>query len=105
LGKNKKGSRVKVAILGGLIGGAMGLLLAPKRGQELRQDIAGQANKVGEKAIEIKDQAQITWQNIEDKTSVTINTGKSWLQKGKRLVSNLKTLISEIRQGALTKNN
>jgi len=105
MGKNKKDNKVKVAILGGLIGGVMGLLLAPKSGQELRQDIAGQANKAGDKAIEIKDKAQITWQNIEDKTFVTINTGKSWVQKGKRLASNLKTMISEIRQGALTKNN
>lgn len=96
MGKNKKDNRVKAAIFGGLLGGAIGLLLAPKSGQELRQDIARQANKAG-------DKAQIAWQNIEDKTSVTVNNGKSFIQKGKRLVSNLKTMVSEIRQGALTK--
>lgn len=101
---NKKGNKViKTAMFGGLLGGAIGLLLAPKSGQELRQDIAMTANKVGDKAIEIRDKAQNTWQNVENKTQVTINTGKSWIEKGKIVASNLKAMVSEIRQGALTK--
>jgi hypothetical protein len=46
--------------------------------------------------------AQSAWQNVEAKTQVAVNTGKSWIQIGKRLVSNLKTVASELRQGALT---
>ncbi|MDR3541564.1 MAG: YtxH domain-containing protein [Desulfosporosinus sp.] len=101
---NKKNKKViKSAIFGGLVGAAMGLLLAPKSGKELRQELAEQTQKMGDKAIDIKDKAQSAWLNIEDKTQVTLDTGKSWLQKGKRMVSNLKTLVYEIQHGALTK--
>lgn len=101
---NKKSHKViKAAMFGSLFGGVMGLLLAPKSGQELCQDITGQANNLGQKAVEIRDKAQSAWQNVAHKTQVTVNAGKSCVQKGKRLVSNLKTLVSEIREGALTK--
>jgi len=93
---------IKAAMFGSLVGAVMGLLLAPKSGQELRQDLVGQAQKVETKAIVMKAQAQSAWQNVENKTKVTINNGKSWIQKGKRLVSNLKRMVSEIQQGALT---
>jgi len=89
-------------MFGSLVGVVMGLLLAPKSGQELRQDLVGQAQKVENKAVDIKAKAQSAWQNVENKTQVTINNGKSWIQRGKRLVSNLKIMVSEIRQGALT---
>lgn len=102
----KKGYKVlNVALFGSLVGGVMGLLFAPKSGHELRQDLLGQANKIEDKAVEIRDKAQNVWLNVEDKTQITVNTGKSWLQKGRRLLSNLKTMISEIQQGALTKTD
>ena len=104
MNSNKKGIKVKSAIFGSLVVVAMGLLLAPKSGKELRQDLAGQAHKMGDRALDLKDMAQGAWQNIEDKTHVTVDTGKSWIQKGKRLVSNLELLVYEIRHGALTKN-
>lgn len=95
--KSKKGNKViKAAMFGSLAGVVTGLLLAPKSGFELRRDLAVQANEIG-------DKAQSAWQNVEDKTQVTVNTGKSLIQKGKRLVSNLKILVYEIQHGALTK--
>lgn len=104
--KRKKGNKViKAAMFGSLIGGVMGLLLAPKSGQELRQDLTVQANKMGDKAVEIRNMAQSVCQNVEERTQVTVNTGKSWVQKGKRLISNLKTLVYEIQHGALTKTD
>lgn len=106
MANNNKGKKaIKAAMFGGIVGAAMGLLLAPKSGQELRQDLIEQAHEMGEKAVEIKDKALSAWQNVEDKTQVTVNTGKSWIQKGKRLASNLKTLVSEIQHGALTKTS
>ncbi|SPF56499.1 Gas vesicle protein [Candidatus Desulfosporosinus infrequens] len=102
--KIKKSDKViKSAVFGGLVGTVMGLLLAPKSGKELRQDLAEQTHKMGNIAVDIKDKAQSAWLNIEDKTHVTVDTGKNWIQKGKRLVSNLKILVYEIRHGALTK--
>lgn len=96
---------IKAAVLGSLAGAVTGLLLAPKSGQELRHDLADQAHKLGEKAVVIKDKAQSALQNVEEKTQVTFNTGKNWLQKKKQFVDNFKTLISEIQNGALTKTS
>lgn len=99
--KNKKSNKVFAsAMVGSLL---VGLLLAPKSGRELRQDINEQAHKLGDKAVEIRDKAQSAWHNIEDKTEKTVECSKSCIQKGKLLVSNLKTLVYEIRHGALTK--
>ncbi len=102
--KSKKSNKViAAALVGSLSGAVLGLLLAPKSGQELRQDINDQAHKLGGKAVEIRDKAQSAWHNIEDKTEKTVESSKSCIQKGKLLVSNLKILIYEIRHGALTK--
>lgn len=99
--KHKKGNNkvIKVAMFGSLVGALMGLLLAPKNGQELRQDLAGQAKKIGDKAVDVRDKAQSAWQNVEDKTHVTLDTGKRWIQKGNNLISKLKILVYEIRHG------
>lgn len=99
--KWKKSNKIIVAAMVGSL--SVGLLLAPKSGQELLQDINEQAHKFGDKAMEIRDKAQSAWHNIEDKTEKTVEKSKSCIQKGKLLVSNLKTLIYEIRHGALTK--
>lgn len=97
--KSKNGTKViKAAMFGGVVGAAMGLLLAPKSGAELRQDLAIQAHQIG-------DKAQSAWQNVEDKTQLTVNTGKGLIRKGKRLVSNLSILVHEIRHGALKKTS
>ncbi|HBW33949.1 YtxH domain-containing protein [Desulfosporosinus sp. BICA1-9] len=97
--KSKNGTKViKAAMFGGVVGAAMGLLLAPKSGVELRQDLAVQAHQIG-------DKAQSAWQNVEDKTQLTVNTGKGLIRKGKRLVSNLSILVHEIRNGALKKTS
>jgi len=102
--KSKKGNKViKAAMFGSLAGVITGLLLAPKSGLELRQDLAVQAHEIGGKAVEIRNKAQSALQNIEEKTQITVNTGKSLIQKAKRLVSNLKILVYEIQHGALTK--
>lgn len=102
---NQKGNKViKAAMFGSLAGGVIGLLFAPKSGHELRLDIAGQANKTEQKAKAIRNKAQSTWQNVENQTQLTLNTGKNLIKKGKLMASNLKILVSEIRQGALTKD-
>lgn len=103
--KVKKGQVIKAAMFGTFVGAAIGLLLAPKCGQELRQDLAEQAHEMGDKALVIRDKAQSAWQNVEDKTQVTVNTSKNLIQKGKRMVSNFKILVYEIQNGALNKTS
>lgn len=103
--RRKKNKVIAAAMIGGLSGAVLGLLLAPKSGRELRKDINEQVLKLEDKTLEIKDKAQNTWHNIEDITEKTVEKSKSWFQKGKLLVSNLKTLVHEIQQGALTKTS
>lgn len=107
MGKNEniKGKVIRAAVFGGLIGGVTGLLLAPKSGQELRQDLAVQVHELEDKAVIIRDKAQSAWQNVEDKTQITVNTGKNLIEKGKQMAGNLKILIHEIQNGALTKTS
>mgnify|MGYP001121116111 CR=1 FL=1 len=104
MGKDGNRKVIKAALLGSIAGTVMGLLLAPKSGQELRQDLTAQTQKLGDKALELKDMAQDALQIIEEKTQVGFDTGKNWLEKKTRLFDNLKTLVSEIQHGALTKD-
>lgn len=97
----KSNNVIAAAMIGSLSGAVFGLLLAPKSGRELRQDINEQCHKLGDKAEEIRDKAQSAWHNIEDKTEKTVENSKSWIQKGKLLVSNWKTLVYEIRHGGI----
>ena len=43
---------IKGFVLGGIIGAALGLFLAPKSGQELREDLSGEAENLLAKAKE-----------------------------------------------------
>jgi len=101
----KSNKVIKAALFGGLVGGLTGLLLAPKSGQELRQDLTVQVQEIGDKAVVIREKAQSAWQNVEDKTQLTVSTGKNLIEKGKHMASNLKILIHEIQNGALTKTS
>lgn len=54
----KKGSKGFLfgALAGGIVGSITALLLAPKPGKELRQDISTQAQKVGDKTMKVASQ-------------------------------------------------
>lgn len=105
--KSKAGKVVVAAMFGGFAGAMLGLLLAPKSGRELRQDLIVKAHKLGDEAAVIGDKAQKVWQEIEEKAGEKAEalqtTGKDWIEEGKRLISDLKTLVYEIRHGSLTK--
>jgi len=103
--KVKKAKLIKAAMFGTLVGTTMGLLLAPKSGKELRQDLTEQAHEMGDKALIIRDKAQSAWQNVEDKTQMTINNSKNLVQKCRRMIDNLKILVYEIENGALTQTS
>lgn len=52
------------ALAGAVTGAVTALLFAPKKGSELRKDIADTAQTVGEKTVEISRKAGATAQNI-----------------------------------------
>ena len=61
------------ALVGGIIGAAAGLLLAPKAGRELRGDVAHQAVNIKDKSFELsqqlKDQSTQLVGKVKSKTS------------------------------------
>ena len=61
------------ALVGGIVGAAAGLLLAPKAGSELRGDVAHQAVNIKEKSVELsqqlKDQSTHLVDKVKSKTS------------------------------------
>jgi|SRR5690625_1574342 len=89
---NQEGINSKDFLIGTLIGSIIGasaaLLLAPKSGKELRQDINQGASKVKDKAIEWKD--------------VAYEKGSEWTQqlqeKGKELTNRVKETTDQFQE-------
>lgn len=72
------------ALVGGIVGAAVGLLLAPKSGRDLRSDVAVQAVNLKEKSVELSSTAK-------DKT---IQLSKQLQEQSSHLVEKVKTLTS-----------
>lgn len=87
------GTVVIAALIGGIAGAAVGLMLAPKSGRELRHDIGF---KTRQTLHEIEEVAEEKVDKIQD-------VGEDLIREGKRLADDLKSLFSEFRR-ALSKN-
>jgi gas vesicle protein len=79
------------AVVGGLLGAMAALLLAPKSGRELRQDITEQYGTISEKTQQIASTVGETTANIA-KTATTQTT--EWVDKAKEVAS---TVIDEVK--------
>ncbi|KOS67609.1 hypothetical protein AEA09_02920 [Lysinibacillus contaminans] len=73
------------ALVGGIVGAAAGLLLAPKPGKELRSDVAVQAVNLKDKSADISSTAK-------DKT---LQLSKQIQEQSTQLVEKVKTLKSQ----------
>lgn len=91
--ENDVGTVVIAALVGGIAGAAVGLMLAPKSGRELRRDIGFKARQT---LNEIEEVAEEKVDKIQD-------VGEDLIREGKRLADDLKSLFSEFRR-ALSKN-
>lgn len=116
-----KGNGVGAFLLGGLIGGAIGLLYAPRSGQETRQILAGEGQDLVNKAVasirEAQDTALSTIReaqtrlevlNVEAKDRIsklqeiaesTLNEQKQSLKKG---YSEAKKVVKDSEEPQLT---
>jgi gas vesicle protein len=74
------------SVLGGVLGAVAGLLLAPKSGSELRQDIADTYEDVSEKTQEMAD--QFTRKGKKVANNVQSQAGE-WLDLAKQVISQL----------------
>jgi len=75
-------------LTGAVTGAVAALLLAPKSGRELRQDISATAQKVGEKTADISRQAGTAVQSIAKRTS---NIAVSTKQAAGRLITDIRS--------------
>lgn len=98
-GEEQKGAGLTTvavaALVGGLAGAALGILLAPKSGKELRQDLGGKAHEIG-------DKAHRAWRDLEEtageKVAAVQTTRDEFVHEGKKLVAELQTMIQEFRR-------
>jgi len=72
------------ALAGAVTGAVTALLFAPKKGSELRKDIADTAHTVGEKTAEISRKAGATAQNIVKRSGDWASDIRSKLSRKER---------------------
>ncbi|MEX2461880.1 MAG: YtxH domain-containing protein [Paenibacillaceae bacterium] len=79
------------AVVGGLLGAMAGLLLAPKSGRELRQDITEQYGTISEKTQQIASTVGEKTANIAKTASMHTS---EWVDKAKDVAG---TVIGEVK--------
>lgn len=76
------------ALVGGIVGAAVGLLLAPKTGKDLRSDVASQAVTLKEKGIQLSETAK----------EKTIRLSHQIKEQSNQIVEKVKAKTSNIPQ-------
>lgn len=77
---DKRKSFLWGALVGAVVGSATALLLAPKSGRELRQDIKEGAQQVGEKTQIAMKHVSDTTSNLVDVAKGKVNDLRAWRQ-------------------------
>lgn len=94
--KSGAGSFLVGALVGGVIGAAAALFLAPKTGQEMRENLSSQASQLKDKSIEI---GAVAKDKTTELTSVAkLKTGeltKSIQEQSEQLVDKVKSMTSK----------
>lgn len=81
------------AVIGGVVGAAAALLLAPKAGKELRDDLNHQVNQLVEKTNQLSDEVGEKSSELAAKTKEkTASISKAVVQQSKDLVNKAKNL-------------
>jgi len=79
-----RGNEFMIGLLcGTAVGAALGLLLAPKSGAELRSQLADSADKFRRKANETYEQASGTVNDMVDKGRDMMDKGRDAVRKGR----------------------
>ena len=88
--KNKSSkSFIMGAIVGGIVGAVTALLLAPKSGKEMREDINEQAAVLKERSLQLKD--------------TTVEKGSEWISIAKEKSSEIAKTVNKQSQQVVEK--
>lgn len=74
------------ALVGGIVGAAAGLLLAPKTGKELRSDVASQAATLKDRGVEISSNAKEKTVQISSQLKEQVDKVKLKTQRGPKVM-------------------
>ena len=66
--KKKKSSIVTSLVIGGAIGSVLGVLFAPKKGEDLRKDIKKKATNIKDSSVEVRDKIQEVVEIAQEKS-------------------------------------
>lgn len=88
------------ALIGGIIGAAAALLLAPKAGRELRQDVTAQAVNLREKSAELSAQAK---EKTAGFSSTAVDKTKELAAKAQPLTDKVTPLVEKVKNAVPTK--
>ena len=80
--KKKKNSLLTSLIVGGAVGSILGLLFAPKKGEELREDIKNTASELVNKSKDTKEMIH----NVVDKPKEVISGMRDTVNKAPKSV-------------------
>lgn len=100
--KNKSSkSFIMGAIVGGVVGAVTALLLAPKSGKEMREDLNAQATVLKERSLQLKDTAVergSEWISVAKEKSTEL--AKTVNKQSQQVVEKVKDLTQQIRSNS-----
>jgi len=96
---NNKGGLLKGMLIGGAIGAAASLLMAPKSGSALREDLSNAINSLGEKTRDLASTLKERTTNAADTISIQASELSEKAQEGKQIVADTIQTVKEDMQG------
>lgn len=95
---NQKSGLVKGMLIGGVIGAAASLLMAPKSGSALREDLSNAMNSLGDKTRDLASTLKEKTINAADTISAQAAELSEKAQEGKQIVADTLQTFKEDRQ-------
>lgn len=95
---NQKGGLLKGMLIGGAIGAAASLLMAPKSGSALREDLSNAVNSLSEKTRDLTSTLKEKAINTADTISIQAAELSEKAQEGKQIVADTLQNFTEDRQ-------
>ncbi|GIO04462.1 hypothetical protein J31TS6_04900 [Brevibacillus reuszeri] len=97
--ENNKSGLLKGMLIGGAIGAAASLLMAPKSGSALREDLSNAINSLGEKTRDLATTLKERTTNAADTISIQASELSEKAQEGKQIVADTIQTVKEDMQG------
>ncbi len=95
MGERKSGSSFAAFLFGGFIGMVLGILYAPRKGEETRKKLKDTINDIKEKSQDTIEKVKDTIEDVKDKAEELFQEGKEKVQEGKDMIDDAKEAIKE----------